>query len=176
MNEEHPTVGGAAASRPHLDRAQPGQAAQGQTRLGRARFGGGLAALVIGSLACGVVLAGGLGWLFSVLVTPESRVVGFVVFTAMTLPFLAMLGWALLVDRSTIAGALDRPEESIESVWYEKAASGAFGDILLVGGIGAVGFSVLQVEAPVMVILAAVLVFAMLDFAARYLWQKTRAS
>ncbi len=168
MNE-HPTAGGAAA--PHLDRLQ-----RGQTRLGRARFGGGLGALVASSLVCGVILAGGLGWLFSALVTPESRVAGFVVFTAMTLPFLAMLVWALLVDRSTISGAVDRPEESIESVWYEKAASGAFGDILLVGGIGAVGFSILQVEAPVMVVLATVLVCAMLDFGVRYLWQKTQAS
>lgn len=88
----------------------------------------------------------------------------------------AGLGWVLLVDRSTLSGAVERPDDSIESAWYEKAAGGAFGDILLVGGLGAAVFAFMKVEAPVSWCLSAVVLFAMLDIAARYLWQKKSAS
>lgn len=82
----------------------------------------------------------------------------------------------MLVDRSTLTGAMDRPEDSIESVWYEKAASGVFGDILIVGGLGSAGFAFMQLEASVSLVLLAVTLLAALDFAARYLWLKKSAA
>ena len=92
------------------------------------------------------------------------------------LPTAVVVGWAVLVDRSTLAGAIDKPEDSIESAWYEKAAAGAFGDILMVSGLGSAGFAFIQLEASVSWTLLAVVLLAILDFVARYLWLKKSAA
>lgn len=147
-----------------------------QTRWGKARFGGSSAALLGISLGIGVVVSAGLGWSFSLLGDVERPVPVFTLMTVSTLPVTTALGWAVLVDRTTILGAIEKPDDSIESVWYEKAAGGVFGDILLVGGLGAAAFAFTKIEAPISWCLAAVVLFAMLDFAARFLWQKKSAS
>ena len=107
-----------------------------QTRWGKARFGGGSAALLSISLGIGAIASAGLGWLFQLLGDAERPVLAFTLMAVSTLPVTTALGWAALVDRSTLMGAIEKPDDSIESVWYEKAAGGAFGDILLVGGLG----------------------------------------
>ncbi|WP_136787197.1 hypothetical protein [Arthrobacter sp. CAU 1506] len=147
-----------------------------RSRWGQARFGGGTAALLSTSLAIGVLISAGLGGLFVLLTDVERPLLAFAVVVVCTLPVAAALGWAVLVERSTLTGAIDKPEDSIESAWYQKATSGAFGDILLAGGLGAAVFSFTGLEAPIGWILAAVLLFAMLDFAARYLWLKKSAA
>ncbi len=157
------------------DSTTPTMTTTAASRWGRARFGGSFAGLALASLAVGVLLAGGVGWLFASFALTDRPGIGFAFVAAGVLPVATMLGWAIFVDRSTLAGAVERPEESIESVWYEKAASGAFGDILLVGGISAVGFSIMQIDAPVMLVVAIVIGFAMLDFGVRYLWQRSAA-
>lgn len=147
-----------------------------RSRWGRARFGGGSAALWGASLMIGVVISGCLGGLFVALNPTERPLLAFALVLAGTLPVAAAVGWVLLVDRSTIAGAIAKPEDSIESDWYEKAASGAFHDVLIVGGLGAAAFSLAQIEAPVGLVLAAAILFIMLDCAARYLWLKRSAA
>lgn len=143
-----------------------------RSRWGRARFGGGSTTLLGASLMIGVIVSACVGGVFVALNPTERAMLVFAVVMAGTLPVAAALGWVLLVDRSTIAGAVAKPDDSIESDWYGKAASGAFHDLLLVGGLGAAAFSLAQVEAPVGLVLAAILLFAMLDVAARYLWLK----
>ncbi|MCR2799946.1 hypothetical protein QNO21_12510 [Microbacterium sp. zg-Y818] len=147
-----------------------------KSRWGRARFGGGSATLWGTSLMIGVVVSACGGGLFVALNPDERAGLAFAVVMAGTLPAAAALGWGLLVDRSTIAGAVAKPDDSIESDWYQKAAGGAFHDVLLVGGLGAAAFSFARIEASVGVVLAAVVLFAMLDCAARYLWVKRSAT
>lgn len=162
---EHTPIGGAAAG------SEPERARR--SGWGRARFGGGVFALALASLTIGVVASGAIAWAFASLVVGERPWLGFAIMLAGMLPVCTIAGWALLVDRSSLSGAVARPEESVEMVWYQRASSGAFGDILLVGGIGALGFSLAPVAAPIAIVLGALLVFAMLDFGVRYLWQKT---
>jgi len=142
---------------------------------GRARFGGGSTALLVVSLTIGVLVSAGLGGLFLVLGNTQHPALAFSVVVLGTLPVTAVLGWAVLVDRSTLAGALEKPEDSIESAWYDKAASGAFGDILIVGGLGAGALGFTGTEAPLTWALSALVLFAMLDLAVRYLWLKRSA-
>ena len=147
-----------------------------RSKWGRARFGGGAAALWSAALGIGVLCSAGLGWLFSRWGEGGSPLLDFTVMAAFTLPVTTAFGWGMLVDRSTLAGALDKPEDSVESAWYDKAASGTFTDILLVAGLGAAAFSFTRLEASAGLVLAGVVCFAMLDFAARYLWLKKAAS
>lgn len=142
---------------------------------GRARFGGSSTTLLLVSLTIGALVSAGLGGLFLVLGNTANPLLAFCLVVVATLPVTAVLGWAVLVDRSTLAGAIDKPDDSIESAWYDKAASGAFGDILIVGGLSAGGLGLARIEAPLTWALSALVLFAMLDFAVRYLWLKRSA-
>ncbi|MEB4615820.1 hypothetical protein [Leucobacter sp. M11] len=148
----------------------------GRSAWGRSRFGGGTGVLLTVSLAIGAGCAALLGGLFARTVNAESPWLAFALLAVATLPVFSALSWVLLVDRGTITEAAERPEESVESDWYAKAAAGAFQDFLFVGGIGAAVFAFLGIDARVELVLAAVLVVLMLDFGARYLWQKRRAT
>lgn len=147
-----------------------------RSRWGRARFGGTTAQLWTAALGIGVLVAAGSGWLFQWLRDGGSPLLEFSVMAAFILPVSTVLGWAVLVDRSTLAGAPRKPEDSVESAWYDKAASGAFTDILLVAGLGCAAVSLLGLEGSFGFVLAAVLLFAMLDFGVRYLWLKKSAA
>lgn len=147
-----------------------------RSKWGRAKFGGSSAQLVAASLAAGVLLSAALGWLFMLLRNGDHPLLAFAIMAVFTLPIAAVLAWAVLVDRSTLAGAIEKPEDSVESAWYEKAASGAFTDILLVGGLGCAALSFLGTEGTVGLVLGSVIAFAMLDFGARYLWLKKTAA
>ncbi|MBF4995298.1 hypothetical protein ITX31_14415 [Arthrobacter gandavensis] len=146
-----------------------------RSKWGRGRFGGSTSHLMAASLTVGVLVSAALGWLFMVLRNGDRPLLAFGIMAVFTLPIAAVLAWVVLVDRSTVAGALDKPEDSVESVWYDKAASGAFTDILLVGGLGCAALTFLGTEATAGLVLGGVVAFAMLDFGARYLWQKKTA-
>lgn len=147
-----------------------------RSRWGRSRFGGSSAVLISISLAIGAAVSTAAGALFVALGDVERPVLAFALMVTFTLPTAAALGWALLVDRATLDGAADKPEDSVESAWYDKAASGAFGDVLLVGGLGAGGFTLTWIEGPLTWALSALVLFAMLDFAVRYQWLKRAAA
>lgn len=93
-----------------------------QSTIGRARFSGGTAALVVLSLLVGLAISGGLGALYAWLGETGEAWIRFAIVAVVTLPVSAMLPWALLVDRSSLKGSIERPEDSIESRWYAKAA------------------------------------------------------
>ncbi|MEB7503323.1 hypothetical protein [Arthrobacter koreensis] len=147
-----------------------------RSKWGRARLGGSTAQLLAASLAAGVLAAGVLGWLFMVLRNGDRPLLEFGIMAVFTLPIAATLAWVVLVDRSTITGAIKKPEDSVESAWYDKAASGAFTDILLVGGLGCAALTLLGTEGTAGLVLGGVVAFAMLDFGVRYLWQKKTAA
>lgn len=139
-----------------------------KSRWGRARFGGGSGALIGLSILGGGLLSAGMGALFGLLVAQERPAFAGVLFGVMTLPATFGLMWAFLVDRRSLRGASENPEASIESRWYDKAASATFTDLLLVCGIGATIFTFTRVEANIGLVLAGVIVLAMADFAVRY--------
>jgi len=149
-----------------------GTSTPSRTRWGRSRFGGSGRTLIAGSIALGLVLSAGLGGLFAVLEPTASRPLAFGVGVAMTLPFSILLVWVLLVDRSTLAGAPDDPEASIESHWYDRAASGAFTDLIIVLGLGSAVFSFLDLGVSTALVLGGLFVIAAIDVAARYLIAK----
>ena len=134
----------------------------GRTRSGRSPLPG---AIAIGVLLTAVVDAiaaltnhGAAAWQLPL------------VLTASSLPILTMLGWALVVDRRTIDGFTPRPEESVESRWYDKATRGSFHDLLTALGLATFALSVIPAahQVPAYVALLVVLVFAGLDVAVRY--------
>ncbi|MGZ0068456.1 hypothetical protein [Microbacterium arborescens] len=84
------------------------------------------------------------------------------------------LAWAAVVDRATLRGATEQPEQSVEARWYERASSGAFSDTLLIVGLGTAILAFTQVEVPTLMAMAAVLLIAMSSVAVRYLAQQRR--
>lgn len=90
------------------------------------------------------------------------------------LPPCAGLVWALIVDRDTLRGATKNPEQSIESAWYDRAASGALGDTVVVTGLGAAVIVFTGVQVPTELALAAVILVAIGSVAIRYLIQQRR--
>lgn len=141
-------------------------------RFGRPRFGGGSAALVIASVIVGAAIASGLGALFAWLGDVGSGELRFSVVAIATLPVAAALAWVVLVDRTSLPESTERPEDSVEAAWLDRAAQGAFLDVFVTVGVGAAAFSItgLQVESGMLLLALSVLMVA--DFAVRYLLAK----
>ncbi len=78
------------------------------------------------------------------------------------------LVWAMVVDRSTVPGAIPNPEHSVEFTWYDQAAKDSFHLLLAGTGLGA---ALTSFWLPPMVswTLIAVFAFAALAFAVSYL-------
>lgn len=121
-------------------------------------------ALAIGVLTAGVV--GGLTFTFSPSQTPGLLAV---VTAAGVLPMGVALGWAILVDRSSITGAVERPEESVESRWLERASVGALMDGFATIGLSAGAIAITQVQVAAHVVLMALWVLLSVDLGVRYL-------
>lgn len=145
-----------------------------RTRWGRPRFGGGERAMVALSLGVGGLLSAGVGWLL-VVVKPADVAwwVLLLVGTLITLPASSMLAWAIFVDRRSLTGAVDAPEDSVEGHWYTQAAAGAFGDLLAVSGIGAAVFAFSSFDVDPMWVLMGLCYIAICDFGLRY-WRLAR--
>ena len=82
------------------------------------------------------------------------------------------LAWALIVDRDTVRGATKNPEQSVESVWFDRAASGAFSDTLLTTGLGTAAIVFARIDISATVALSAVILIAMASCAVRYVIQQ----
>lgn len=139
-----------------------------QSNIGRARFGGGTATLVIVSLLIGLAISGGLGALYAWIGDTGEAWLRFAIVAIVTLPVSVMLPWALLVDRSSLKGATERPEDSIEARWYSKAAEGTMHDVLITVGIGAALFSFTQLQVNTGILLIVLGTLVMADFGVRY--------
>jgi hypothetical protein len=148
-----------------------------RTKWGRTTFGAGRYPAMAIALPCGIVIGALLGVLAAVLgVGGSSPVLVGAVFAVCLAPPSAMLVYLFVVDRSTLTGAAERPEESVEAGWYEKAAAGALTDIVLVAGITATVLSFIP-EKFVLdpgLLLAGVVALAFVSVAVRYLLQRYR--
>lgn len=113
----------------------------------------------------GVALALAAVWLG---VAGPNPVVGGAAFALCLSVPAAGLVYVAVVDRSTLRGAVERPEESVESKWYGRAAAGALTDVVLLAGVGAMLVSFLDTALDDALLLGAVVAVAMLSFAVRY--------
>ncbi|WP_146065604.1 hypothetical protein [Arthrobacter pityocampae] len=149
-----------------------------RTTWGRTAFAKGRFPAIAVAAPSGIVIGAVLGLLAASLGVGGSAspiLVGVVFALCLAFPS-TMLVYILVVDRSTMAGAAERPEESVESAWYDKAAAGALTDIILVAGLAAAVLSFLPARYSVDpgLLLAGVLGFASLSVAVRYLLQRLR--
>jgi hypothetical protein len=145
---------------------------QARTKWGRTKFGTGRTPAMAIAIPAGLVLAAA-GGVLSVLVgvTAADPVLGFGVFTAcLAMPAVALV-YVLVVDRGTLRGATERPDDSVESRWYDQAASGSFMDLIAGLGITSIILVFIPGDFPVDLdlVLPAVLVVCFASFGIRYL-------
>lgn len=146
-----------------------------RSRWGRVKFGGGRRAALWFAVPIGVVLAVGTAALAVLTGSAGPRpFLGGVVIALVTVSPWIGLAWAFVVDRESLRGAVADPEQSVESVWYDKAASGAFTDVLLITGLGTTAIALAGIEISTVLALAAVLLVAMCSFGVRYIAQSRR--
>ncbi|WP_405372380.1 MULTISPECIES: hypothetical protein [unclassified Microbacterium] len=146
-----------------------------RSRFGRVKFGGGRWPALWTALPFGLLLAIGAGAIaVATGVAGPRPVFGGIAFVFVMLWPCTGLVWAFLVDRNTLRGTTPHPEQSIESAWYDRAAAGAFSDILLVVGLSTTAVALSGIEVPTSLALAGVVVFAMGAFGIRYFVQQRR--
>lgn len=148
---------------------------QRRTKWGQARFGSGRVPAMAVALPCGLLLGAGGGWLAVVTgVSEATPVLVFWVFTSLLMMPATLLVYAAIVDRSTMEGAVERPDDSIEAGWYDKAASRSFTDLILVLGVAGtvLAFIPEDVTVSLKLVLPAVLILCAALFGVRYLLQR----
>ncbi|MBF0755657.1 hypothetical protein IR154_04160 [Micrococcus aloeverae] len=144
------------------------------------RLGGGTGRLILVSLVAGVVIALLIGAAAYGLASgqgdadPRFPAVMGAVMAASALPVGAALAWLFLVDRTTLRGAVRDTEETVEGRWLEKAQSGAFGDLLVVLGLGTFVVALAGWQPSLPLVGAGLLLFAGASVAVRYALQKRR--
>lgn len=152
-----------------------------RSRWGRSsRLGGGSGRVILVSLVAGVVIALLIGAAAYGLASsqgdadPRFPAVMGAVMAASALPVGAALAWLALVDRTTVRGAIRDTEETIEGRWLEKAQSGAFGDLLVVLGLGTFVVALAGWQPNLPLVGAGLLLVAGASVAVRYALQKRR--
>jgi len=145
---------------------------QNRSRFGRAKFGGGPKTLIAVSVAVGLVLSIALSVIVALTVLTENKALAVALFTAFTAPWLIAIVWLLLVDRDTIEGAINKPEQSIESRWYAQAAQDTVHALLW--SVGVMGVASVFVDASVSLGTATIVlgVFLFIVFGAAYFLRK----
>ena len=183
-NHSHHTAAAAdsqGAAAEHASTATTDPRRDTRSRWGRSsRLGGGSGRLILVSLVAGVVIALLIGAASYGLASsqgdagPRFPAVTGAVMAASALPVGAALAWLFLVDRTTLRGAVRDTEETIEGRWLEKAQSGAFGDLLVVLGLGTFVVALAGWQPSLPLVGAGLLLFAGASVAVRYALQKRR--
>lgn len=142
-----------------------------RTKWGRVKFGSGrLAAMSVAipsGLLAGVAL--GVACVWSGLAAPVSLLGVAALAVCLAMP-VVMLVWVLVVDRSTLQGAAERSEESIEARWYARAAAGAQTDVIFVAAVSALVLTLVPggEEIDARLALLGVVAASFLSFSLRY--------
>lgn len=183
-NHSHHTAAAAdsqGAAAEHAGTATTDPRRDTRSRWGRSsRLGGGSGRLIVVSLVAGVVIALLIGAAAYGLASsqgdadPRFPAVMGAVMAASALPVGAALAWLALVDRTTVRGAIRDTEETIEGRWLEKAQSGAFGDLLVVLGLGTFVVALAGWQPSLPLVGAGLLLVAGASVAVRYALQKRR--
>ena len=183
-NHSHHTAAAAdsqGAAAEHAGTATTDPRRDTRSRCGRSsRLGGGSGRLIVVSLVAGVVIALLIGAAAYGLASsqgdadPRFPAVMGAVMAASALPVGAALAWLFLVDRTALRGAVRDTEETVEGRWLEKAQSGAFGDLLVVLGLGTFVVALAGWQPSLPLVGAGLLLFAGASVAVRYALQKRR--
>ncbi|WP_154794853.1 hypothetical protein [Occultella kanbiaonis] len=118
------------------------------------------------TIAFALVAAAAIGAVASVF-NPEAPLVTGVVFAAATLGPAGALGWFLFVSPKTVTPD-PNAEDNVENTWLQKAAAGAFTDLLIVLAIALTVVSVTGRSPDAEILLLGAVVLAMGDVAIRY--------
>ena len=78
------------------------------------------------------------------------------------------------MDRSTLRGAIDNPDESIESKWLDSAMAGALRDTITLTGVTLAALAITGFDLDVMWALIGVIGIAFFSTVVRYLMAKKR--
>ncbi|WP_152539184.1 hypothetical protein [Nesterenkonia sp. AN1] len=145
---------------------------QPPTTWGRTRFGTGRTPAMAIAVPLGILI-GIAGGLLAVVfgVAGAQPLVGFLSFAAfLTFPGIAVV-FAVVVDRETLKGATQHPDDSVESGWYDRATSGTFHDIIVVLGVTSLvlAFIPRDFQVDLKLVLPAVLALCFVSTGIRYL-------
>lgn len=148
-----------------------------RTRWGRTKFADGRIPALAVAIPGGLLLAIGVGALTLWTGVAQGEQALFIagVFALMMSWGMMGLVWAIVVDRTTIRGALDKPEESIESKWMDAAMAGAFTDTITLTGLGLAAIAITGFELDALWALTGVLLVAIFSTFVRYLMAKKRS-
>ncbi|WP_232527820.1 hypothetical protein [Microbacterium suaedae] len=148
-----------------------------RTRWGRIKFAGGRVPAMAIAIPAGLVLAvaaGALTLLTQVSEGEHALVVAGV--TALVMSWgLIGLTWALVVDRASLQGAIDNPEESIESKWLDTAMAGALRDTIMLTGFALATLAITGFDIDALWALVGVILIAFSSTLVRYLMAKKRS-
>lgn len=147
-----------------------------RSRWGTAKFGTQHIPAMAIAIPAGLILAAGVGaltLLTGVAHGEQALVIAGVVALIMACGFIYLI-WALIVDRASLRGALDNPDESIESKWLESAMSGALGDTIMLTGLTLGTLAVTRIELDAIWALTGVVWVAGFSTFVRYLMAKKR--
>lgn len=147
-----------------------------RTRWGRANFAGGRIPALAVAIPAGILLAAGAGALTLVTKVAQGENAMLIAgVTALVMSWgLIGLVWALIVDRSTLRGAVDKPDESVESKWLDTAMAGALGDTITLTGITLAVIALADITFDAMCALIGVIVVAVFSTLVRYLMARKR--
>lgn len=147
-----------------------------RTRWGRIKLAGGRIPAMAVAIPAGLILAAGVGaltLLTKVAQGDKALVIAGVFALVVSWGFIGLI-WALVVDRSSLRGALDNPDESIESKWLESAMAGALRDTIMLTGFALATLAITGFEFDVTWALIGVIWVAFFSTFVRYLMAKKR--
>lgn len=147
-----------------------------RTRWGRVNFAGGHVPAMAVAIPAGLILAIGVGaltLLTKVAPGDQALVIAGVFALVMSWGFIGLI-WILVVDRSTLRGAIDNPDESIESKWLDSAMAGALRDTITLTGVTLAALAITGFDLDVMWALIGVIGIAFFSTVVRYLMAKKR--
>ncbi|MFD6897874.1 hypothetical protein ACFWB0_25495 [Rhodococcus sp. NPDC060086] len=147
-----------------------------RTRWGRINFAEGRLPAMAVAIPAGLILAVGVGaltLLTKVTQGDQALVIVGVFALVMSSGFIGLI-WTLVVDRSTLRGAIDSPDESVESKWLDAAMAGALRDTIILTGLTLAILVITGFDLDVTWALIGVICIAFFSTAVRYLIAKKR--
>lgn len=147
-----------------------------RTRWGRINFAEGRLPAMAVAIPVGLILAVGVGaltLLTEVAQGDQALVIAGVLALVMSWGLIGLI-WALVVDRSSLRGAIDNPNESVESKWLDAAMAGALRDTILLTGLTLAALAITGFDLDVTWALIGVIWIAFFSTAVRYFMAKKR--
>ncbi len=147
-----------------------------RTHWGRIKFAGGRVPAMAVAIPTGLILAAGVGaltLLTEVARGDEALVIAGVFALVVSWGFIGLI-WALVVDRSSLRGAVEKPDESIESKWLEAATAGALRDTIMLTGFVLATLAITGFELDATWALIGVILIAFFSTIVRYLMARKR--